>query len=293
MIAFQPSNRRWSSGPLSCQLSRLFWGERVEDVDGGQVSAVTAPSIRAHTDVLLPHLQLCSGRFCRGTASIVNVVWCFSASAESLVTQSIGATIRTESGVQPICNALVSSPSAAVAATEVAAPVVRVLLGVRRLQFQLRLLIRRLVSKSHRLQFRERLQCKSRVPICLVVTLVSLATAASSLSRWLCSGVQHNSYLQQHDCARWCHHLCFLLVGFEATTFLSATGVGIFDRGRERHVRQQSVSFSTSGAKAHALWSSSPTASCSSDGSQTLSNFGPIPYGSFSSPSNASCKTAR
>ena len=27
-----------------------------------------------------------------------------------------------------------------------------------------------------------------------------------------------------------------VLVGFEATRFLSATGVGIFDRGRERHV---------------------------------------------------------
>ena len=117
-----------------------------EDIDGGQVSAVT---IRAHRDVLLPHLQLCSGRFCRGTASIVNVVWCFSASAESLVTQSIGATIRTESGVQPIC------------ATEVAVPVVRVLLGVRRIQFQLRLLIRRTVSKSHLLQFRERLHLLS------------------------------------------------------------------------------------------------------------------------------------
>ena len=75
------------------------------------------------------------------------------------------------------------------------------------------------------------------------MTLVSLATAASSLSRWHCSGVQHNSYFQQHDCVRWCHLLCFLLVGFEATRFLSATAVGIFDRGRERHVRQQSVSF--------------------------------------------------
>ena len=154
--SFQPSDPRWSSGPLSCQLSRFLWSERMEDIDGGQVSAVTAPSIRAHRDVLLPHLQLCSGRFCRGTASIVNVVWCFSASAESLVTQSIA-----ESGVQPICNALVSSPSAAVAATEVAAPVVRVLLGVRRLQFQLRLLIRRPVSKSHLLQFRERLHLLS------------------------------------------------------------------------------------------------------------------------------------
>ena len=46
--AFQPSNRRWSSGPLSCQLSRFLWRERMEDIDGGQVSAVTAPSIRAH-----------------------------------------------------------------------------------------------------------------------------------------------------------------------------------------------------------------------------------------------------
>ena len=77
------------------------------------------------------------------------------------MTQSIGVTIRTESGVQPICNELVSSPSAAVAATEVAAPVVRVLLGVRLLQFQLRLLILRPVSKSHLLQFRERLHLLS------------------------------------------------------------------------------------------------------------------------------------
>ena len=36
-----------------------------------------------------------------------------------------------------------------------------------------------------------------------------------------------------------------VLVGFEATMFLSATGVGIFDRGRERHERSlQRVPFS-------------------------------------------------
>ena len=33
------------------------------------------------------------------------------------------------------------------------------------------------------------------------------------------------------------YHLCLVLVGFEPTKILSATGVGIFDRGRERHVR--------------------------------------------------------
>ena len=176
--AFQPSNRRWSSGPLSCQLSRLLWGERVEDIDGGQVSAVTAPSVRPHRDVHLPHLHLCSGRFCRGTASIVSMVRCFSASAESLVAQSIGVTIRTESGVLPIC--IVLAPCAALASTEVAAPVVRVLLGVRRLVCQLRLLIRRPVSKSHLLQFRERLHLlsASRVSVRFLATLVSLATAA-------------------------------------------------------------------------------------------------------------------
>ena len=54
---------------------------------------------------------------------------------------------------------------------------------------------------------------------------------------WLRSGFQHDSLLQQHDCVRWCHHLCLVLVGFEPTRILSATGVGIFDRGRERHVR--------------------------------------------------------
>ena len=25
---------------------------------------------------------------------------------------------------------------------------------------------------------------------------------------WLCSGFQHDSYLQQHVCVPWCHHLC-------------------------------------------------------------------------------------
>ena len=50
-------------------------------------------------------------------------------------------------------------------------------------------------------------------------------------------GVQIGSLLQQHDCVRWCHHLCLVLVGFEPTKILSATGVGIFHRGRERHVR--------------------------------------------------------
>ena len=53
------------------------------------------------------------------------------------------------------------------------------------------------VSKSHLLQCREQLQLLSagRVPICLVATLVSLATAARSLCHystqgacWLCSG---------------------------------------------------------------------------------------------------------
>ena len=27
---------------------------------------------------------------------------------------------------------------------------------------------------------------------------------------WLSSGVQHDSELQQHDCVRWCHHLCLV-----------------------------------------------------------------------------------
>ena len=56
-----------------------------------------------------------------------------------------------------------------------------------------------------------------RVPFCLVATLVSLATAARSLCHettqgacWLCSGLQHDSYLQQHGCVRWCHHLCLM-----------------------------------------------------------------------------------
>ena len=54
---------------------------------------------------------------------------------------------------------------------------------------------------------------------------------------WLCPGVQIGSLLQQHDRVRWCHHLCLVLVSFEPTKILSATEVGIFDRGRERHVR--------------------------------------------------------
>ena len=27
---------------------------------------------------------------------------------------------------------------------------------------------------------------------------------------WLCPGVEHDSLLQLHDCARWCHHLCLV-----------------------------------------------------------------------------------
>ena len=79
--------------------------------------------------------------------------------------------------------------------------------------------MRRTVSKSHRLQCRKQLHLliAGRVPICLVATLVSLATAARSLCHystqeacWLRSGVQHDSRLQQHDCVRWCHHLCLV-----------------------------------------------------------------------------------
>ena len=77
-----------------------------------------------------------------------------------------------------------------------------------------------------------------------------------------------------------------------ATERASPGGSRTIDLGSELHVHQQSMSFSTSGAKAHAFWSSRPTASCSSDCSQTLSNFGSIPYGSLSSPSNASCKNS-
>ena len=43
---------------------------------------------------------------------------------------------------------------------------------------------------------------------------------------------QHDSYLQQHVCVRWCHHLCLVRSSrrvdcVEATRFLSATGVGL------------------------------------------------------------------
>ena len=54
--------------------------------------------------------------------------------------------------------------------------------------------------------------------------------------RLFCHGVQHVSLLQQHDSVRMCPHLCLVLVGFEPTRFLSATGIGIFDRSRERYV---------------------------------------------------------
>ena len=39
----------------------------------------------------------------------------------------------------------------------------------------------------------------TRVPICLVATLVSLTQGAC----WLHSGIQRDSELQQHDCVRW------------------------------------------------------------------------------------------
>ena len=35
---------------------------------------------------------------------------------------------------------------------------------------------------------------------------------ASPRASWICPGIQHDSLLQQHDCARiWCHHLCLVL----------------------------------------------------------------------------------
>ena len=49
---------------------------------------------------------------------------------------------------------------------------------------------------------------------------------------WLRSVFQHDSYLQQHVCVRWFHHLCLVrscrrVDCVEATRFLSATGVGL------------------------------------------------------------------
>ena len=49
---------------------------------------------------------------------------------------------------------------------------------------------------------------------------------------WLCSGIQHDSELHQHDCVLWCHHLCLVLSCrhldcVDATRVLSATGVGL------------------------------------------------------------------
>ena len=85
---------------------------------------------------------------------------------------------------------------------------------------------------------RHHLLSADRVPICLVATLVSLATAASSLyyystqgACWLCSGssmTANSSNTTVYDGVT-ILSLCGLvgvLVGFEATGFLSATGVG-------------------------------------------------------------------
>ena len=52
--------------------------------------------------------------------------------------------------------------------------------------------------------------------------------------------VQHDSYLQQHDCVLWCHHLylvrsCRRVDRLEATRFVSHWS-RTFDRGHERHV---------------------------------------------------------
>ena len=48
----------------------------------------------------------------------------------------------------------------------------------------------------------------------LVFTVLRTAVNADfvySIDGMLCSGIQHDSELQQHDCVRWCHHPCFVL----------------------------------------------------------------------------------
>ena len=97
-IAVQPSNRKWGSanGSLTSTVARFRrtrrhsqWVAELGYVLVSVCCLMTAGLrclyIRAHRghrehhrqDFHLPHLQLCSGLFCRGNAPIVSVVRCF------------------------------------------------------------------------------------------------------------------------------------------------------------------------------------------------------------------------